>query len=59
MRFLLLMPLSPIGGPGRGTKAMFSIGQFPRITGLIIETIRLHHEKGLIAPSEEGSHVRS
>ncbi len=29
---------------------MFSIGQFSRITGLTIKTIRLYHEKGLLAP---------
>ncbi len=30
--------------------AMFSIGQFSRITGLTIKTIRLYHEKGLLIP---------
>jgi DNA-binding transcriptional MerR regulator/effector-binding domain-containing protein len=29
---------------------MFSIGQFSRITGLTIKTIRLYHEKGLLIP---------
>jgi len=29
---------------------MFSIGQFSRITGLSIKTIRLYHEKGLLTP---------
>jgi DNA-binding transcriptional MerR regulator len=32
-------------------KAMLSIGQFSRITGLTIKTIRLYHEKGLLPPS--------
>lgn len=30
---------------------MFSIGQFSRITGLTIKTLRLYHEKGLLVPS--------
>jgi DNA-binding transcriptional MerR regulator/effector-binding domain-containing protein len=30
---------------------MFSIGQFSRITGLTIKTIRLYHEKELLIPS--------
>jgi DNA-binding transcriptional MerR regulator/effector-binding domain-containing protein len=30
---------------------MFSIGQFSRITGLTIKTIRLYHEKGLLIPN--------
>ncbi len=30
---------------------MFTIGQFSRITGLTIKTIRLYHEKGLLAPA--------
>ncbi len=29
---------------------MFTIGQFSRITGLTIKTIRLYHEKGLLSP---------
>jgi DNA-binding transcriptional MerR regulator/DNA gyrase inhibitor GyrI len=29
---------------------MFTIGQFSRITGLTIKTIRLYHEKGLLPP---------
>ncbi len=29
---------------------MFSIGQFSRITGISIKTIRLYHEKGLLTP---------
>ena len=29
---------------------MFSIGQFSRITGLTIKTIRLYHEKGILLP---------
>ncbi len=29
---------------------MYSIGQFSRITGLSIKTIRLYHEKGLLTP---------
>lgn len=29
---------------------MFSIGQFSRITGLTVKTIRLYHEKELLAP---------
>lgn len=29
---------------------MFTIGQFSRITGLTIKTIRLYHEKGLLVP---------
>ncbi len=29
---------------------MFTIGQFSRITGLTVKTIRLYHEKGLLAP---------
>ncbi|UCF37286.1 MAG: MerR family transcriptional regulator [Acidobacteriota bacterium] len=29
---------------------MFTIGEFSRITGLTIKTIRLYHEKGLIIP---------
>jgi DNA-binding transcriptional MerR regulator/effector-binding domain-containing protein len=29
---------------------MFSIGQFSRITGLSIKTIRLYHERGLLEP---------
>ena len=29
---------------------MFSIGQFSRITGLTIKTLRLYHEKGLLEP---------
>ncbi len=33
-----------------GRKCMFSIGQFSRITGLTIKTIRLYHEKGLLTP---------
>jgi DNA-binding transcriptional MerR regulator len=30
---------------------MFSIGQFSRITGLTIKTIRLYHEKGVLKPA--------
>ncbi len=30
---------------------MLSIGQFSRITGLTVKTIRLYHEKGLLPPS--------
>lgn len=30
---------------------MFTIGQFSRITGLTVKTIRLYHEKGLIIPA--------
>jgi hypothetical protein len=33
---------------------MFSIGQFSRITGLTIKTIRLYHEKELLIPSRQG-----
>ncbi len=29
---------------------MFSIGQFSKITGLTVKTIRLYHEKGLLTP---------
>lgn len=29
---------------------MFTIGQFSRITGLTVKTIRLYHERGLLAP---------
>jgi len=29
---------------------MFSIGQFSRITGLTIKTLRLYHEKGMLEP---------
>lgn len=29
---------------------MFSIGQFSRITGLTIKTVRLYHEKGILLP---------
>ncbi|NWG14782.1 MAG: MerR family transcriptional regulator [Acidobacteria bacterium] len=29
---------------------MFTIGQFSRITGLSVKTIRLYHEKGLLTP---------
>ena len=29
---------------------MFSIGEFSRITGLTVKTIRLYHEKGLLTP---------
>ncbi len=32
-------------------KTMLSIGQFSRLTGLTIKTIRLYHEKGLLPPS--------
>jgi DNA-binding transcriptional MerR regulator len=31
--------------------AMYTIGQFSRITGLSIKTIRLYHEKGLLTPA--------
>ncbi len=31
---------------------MFTIGQFSKITGLSIKTIRLYHEKGLLKPVE-------
>jgi len=31
--------------------AFYSIGQFSRITGLSIKTIRLYHEKGLLEPA--------
>jgi DNA-binding transcriptional MerR regulator len=30
---------------------MFSIGQFSRITGLTVKTIRLYHEKGVLQPA--------
>jgi DNA-binding transcriptional MerR regulator len=30
---------------------MFSIGQFSRITGLTVKTIRLYHEKGVLRPA--------
>ncbi len=33
---------------------MFTIGQFSRITGLSIKTIRLYHEKGLLTPKWVG-----
>ncbi len=32
-------------------KGMFSIGQFSRITGLTVKTIRLYHEKGVLQPA--------
>jgi effector-binding domain-containing protein len=31
--------------------AMYTIGQFSRITGLSVKTIRLYHEKGLLQPA--------
>jgi hypothetical protein len=31
---------------------MFSIGQFSRITGLTIKTIRLYHERGILSPGK-------
>ena len=30
---------------------MFTIGQFSRITGLTVKTLRFYHEKGLLAPA--------
>jgi DNA-binding transcriptional MerR regulator len=32
-------------------RGMLSIGQFSRVTGLTLKTIRLYHEKGLLPPS--------
>jgi DNA-binding transcriptional MerR regulator len=32
-------------------KGMFSIGQFSRITGLTVKTIRLYHEEGVLQPA--------
>ncbi len=34
---------------------MFAIGQFSRITGLTIKTIRLYHERGILLPIEVDS----
>jgi len=36
---------------GGSKKDMFSIGDFSRITGLTIKTIRLYHEKGILVPA--------
>ena len=36
-------------------KAVFTIGEFSRITGLPIETIRFYHEKNLLLPSSVDS----
>jgi len=30
---------------------MFSIGEFSKITGLTVKTLRFYHEQGLLAPS--------
>jgi DNA-binding transcriptional MerR regulator/effector-binding domain-containing protein len=40
---------------------MFSIGEFSRITGLTIKTLRFYHERGLLVPArvESGSGYRS
>jgi DNA-binding transcriptional MerR regulator len=32
-------------------KGLFSIGEFSRITGLTVKTIRLYHEKGVLPPA--------
>jgi DNA-binding transcriptional MerR regulator len=29
---------------------VFSIGEFSKITGLTVKTLRLHHEQGLLVP---------
>src|SRR5688572_20076473 len=31
--------------------AMFSIGEFSKITGLSVKTLRFYHEQGLLAPA--------
>ena len=33
---------------------MFSIGEFSKITGLSVKTLRFYHEQGLLAPSSIG-----
>src|SRR5687768_15284276 len=30
---------------------MFSIGEFSKVTGLTVKTLRFYHEEGLLAPS--------
>ena len=48
--FLLTLPF---GGDSRLlSKPMFTIGQFSKITGFSVKTIRLYHEKGLLKPVE-------
>jgi DNA-binding transcriptional MerR regulator len=36
---------------GRMRKGLFSIGQFSRITGLTVKTIRLYHDKDVLKPA--------
>jgi DNA-binding transcriptional MerR regulator len=31
---------------------MFSIGEFSKITGLTVKTLRFYHEQGLLAPAQ-------
>ncbi len=30
---------------------MFSIGEFSKVTGLTVKTLRFYHEQGLLVPS--------
>ena len=34
-----------------GEASMFTIGEFSRVTGLTVKTLRFYHEEGLLAPS--------
>lgn len=34
-----------------GQRAMFTIGEFSRITGLTVKTLRFYHEQGLLVPA--------
>src|SRR5687767_14341146 len=35
----------------RGEASKFTIGEFSKVTGLTIKTLRFYHEEGLLAPS--------
>jgi hypothetical protein len=50
-------PLGPLGealpcrGPSKGEACMFTIGEFSKVAGLTVKTLRFYHEEGLLLPS--------
>ncbi|MEX2120445.1 MAG: MerR family DNA-binding transcriptional regulator [Pirellulales bacterium] len=47
----MLFSASWIGCGARREGFAFSIGEFSKITGLTVKTLRFYHEQGLLVPS--------
>lgn len=39
-------------GVGKESDSMFSIGEFSKITGLTVKTLRFYHEEGVLSPAQ-------